>query len=111
MGGVRLSRRARILSFLSGAHKTNPLKSFRDLNDDYNTMVSMMQVGMDMAPTPTQIATWKSDCTNYNHTVAAWKNAHQQITDFNSLLVRNHLHKLTMARTTLTNDSCRFAPK
>ena len=111
IGGVRLSRRARILSFLSGAHKTNPLKSFRDLNDDYNTMVSMMQVGMDMAPTPTQIATWKSDCTNYNHTVAAWKNAHQQITDFNSLLVRNHLHKLTMARTTLTSDSCRFAPK
>ena len=40
-------------------------------------MVSMMQVGLDMAPTPTQIATWESDCSNYNRTMAAWKDTQQ----------------------------------
>ena len=37
----------------------NAMQSFADLNNAYNTMVSMMQVGLDMAPTPTQIATWQ----------------------------------------------------
>ena len=49
------------------------MQSFVDLNNAYNTMVSMMQVGLDMAPTPTQIATWENDCTDYNRTTAAWK--------------------------------------
>ena len=52
--------------------KPDALQSFVTLNNDYNTMVSMMQVGLDMAPTPTQIATWESDCSNYNRTVDAW---------------------------------------
>ena len=70
--------------------KPNELQSFLMLNNDYNTMVSMMQVGLDMAPTPTQIATWESDCGNYNRTVAAWKAMQkQQIADFNALLAKN----------------------
>ena len=85
------------------------LKSFADLNNAYNTMVSMMQVGLDMAPTPTQIATWESDCNDLNHTVDAWKNAQQQASDFNALLVKNQLHELTLAPTKLTDGACSFA--
>jgi hypothetical protein len=84
------------------------LKSFVTLNNDYNTMVSMMQVGLDMAPTPTQIATWESDCTNYNRTVTAWKAAQQQIGDFNALLAKNNLQKLNVTPTRLTESSCSF---
>jgi hypothetical protein len=29
-------------------------------------MVSMMQVGLDMAPAKAQIDTWESDCKNYD---------------------------------------------
>jgi hypothetical protein len=72
-------------------------------------MVSMMQVGLDMAPTPTQIATWESDCNDLNHTVDAWKNAQQQASDFNALLVKNQLHELTLAPTKLTDGACSFA--
>jgi photosystem II stability/assembly factor-like uncharacterized protein len=89
----------------------NALKSFMDLNNAYNTMVSMVQVGLDMAPTSTQIATWESDCNNYNRTVAEWKKAQQQITDFNALLVKNQLHELTLAPTKLTDASCSFTPE
>jgi hypothetical protein len=87
------------------------LKSFATLNNDYNTMVSMMQVGLDMAPTPTQIATWESGCTSYNRTVAAWKAAQQQITDLNAELAKNHLQELNIAPTKLTDSSCSFKPE
>ena len=86
------------------------LKSFVTLNNDYNTMVSMMQVGLDMAPTPTQIATWESDCTGFNRTVGAWKAAQQQIADFNTLLAKNNLQKLSVSSTKLTEFSCSFKP-
>jgi hypothetical protein len=82
-----------------------------DLNNAYNTMVSMMQVGLDMAPTPTQIATWESDCNNLNGTTAAWKDMQQQIADFNALLGKNRLQTLTLTPTTLTEASCTFAPE
>jgi photosystem II stability/assembly factor-like uncharacterized protein len=85
------------------------LKSFVDLNNEYNTMVSMVQVGLDMAPTSTQIATWESDCNNYNRTLAAWKGAQQQISDFNALLGKNQLHELAFTPTSLTDASCNFA--
>ncbi len=85
------------------------LKSFADLNNSYNTMVSMMQVGMDMAPTPTQIATWETDCNDLNHTVDAWKKAEQDASTFNALLVKNQLHELTLAPTKLTDGACSFA--
>jgi hypothetical protein len=73
-------------------------------------MVSMMQVGLDMAPTPTQIATWESDCNNFNRTVAAWQAMQKDIADFNAVLARNHLQELTVAHTELTDASCSFKP-
>jgi photosystem II stability/assembly factor-like uncharacterized protein len=89
----------------------NALQSFMELNNAYNTMVSMMQVGMDMAPTPAQIDTWESDCNNLNRTVKAWKDAQQQITDFNALLVKNQQHSLTLAPTKLADATCSFTPE
>ena len=93
------------------APEPNALKSFMELNNDYNTMVSMMQVGLDMAPTPTQIDTWKSDCTNYKRTMVAWKGLQQQITDFNALLAKNKLQELKTAPTKLTDPTCSFTPE
>ncbi len=90
--------------------KPNELQSFFTLNNNYNTMVSMMQIGLDMAPTPTQIASWESDCNNYNRTVAEWKKTQQQLTEFNAMLAKNQLHELTLAPTKLTDASCVFTP-
>ena len=84
----------------------NALQSFLTLNNNYNTMVSMMQVGLDMAPTPTQISTWESDCRDYNRTVAGWKAMQQQVADFNAVLAKNHLQELNVAPTKLTDASC-----
>lgn len=83
-------------------------KSFSELNNAYNTMVSMMQVGLDMAPTPVQIATWESDCNDLNHTVYEWKNMQQQISGLNAVLIKNQLHDLTLAPTKLTDMTCSF---
>jgi photosystem II stability/assembly factor-like uncharacterized protein len=88
--------------------KPDEMHSFFMLNDDYNTMVSMMQVGLDMAPTPTQIGTWESDCSNYNRTVAAWNAMQKDIADFNGVLAKNHLQELTVAPTKLTDATCSF---
>jgi hypothetical protein len=89
----------------------NAMQSFADLNNSYNTMVSMIQVGLDMAPTPTQIATWEKDCTDYNRTLTAWKAMQQQIIDFNAVLTKNNLQELNVLSTRLTNASCRFNPQ
>jgi photosystem II stability/assembly factor-like uncharacterized protein len=95
--------------FLRHRPKPGEMRSFVTLNDDYNTMVSMMQVGLDMAPTPTQIATWENDCRNYNRTVTAWRAMQkQQIADFNALLAKDHLQEFNVAPTKLTDPSCSF---
>ena len=86
------------------------LKTFANLNDEYNTMVSMVQVGLDMAPTPTQIATLAKDCREYNRTVAAWKAAQTQITDFNALLEKNQQHAITLAPVKVTDATCAPTP-
>ena len=49
------------------------MASFIALNDAFNTIVSMMEVGLDMPPTKAQIDSWEGDCNNYNTTVTAWK--------------------------------------
>lgn len=106
IGGVMPAPGAR---FRRPAPAPNELQSFLMLNDNYNTMVSMMQVGLDMAPTPTQIATWESDCNNYNRTVAAWKAMQKQdLADFNAVLAKNHLQELNIAPTKLTDATCSF---
>jgi len=86
----------------------NELRSFLTLNDNDNTLVSMMQVGYDMAPTPTQIATWVGDCRYYNRTVAAWKAAQtHQLADFNTLLAKNRLPALHLPPIKVAARSCR----
>jgi hypothetical protein len=89
----------------------NAMQSFADLNNSYNTMVSMIQVGLDMAPTPTQISTWEKDCTDYNRTLATWNGMQQQIKDFNAVLTKNNLQDLKVPPTTLTSASCSFNPE
>jgi len=94
-----------------GPPDPNALQTFFDLNNDYNTMVSMMQVGLDMAPTPTQIATWESDCTKYNRTVSAWKDMQKQLADFNAALGKNNLQPITIAPSKVSAAaSCSFKP-
>ena len=86
------------------------LQSFFELNNAFNTMVSMMQVGLDMAPTPAQIATWEKDCADLNRTRTAWEDARKQIADFNAVLVKNNLQELKVAPTKLTASACSFMP-
>jgi photosystem II stability/assembly factor-like uncharacterized protein len=93
-----------------GAPDPKALQSFADLNNAFNTMVSMMQVGLDMAPTPTQIATWEKDCNDLNRTRTAWMDARKQIDDFNSVLVKNNLQAMKVAPTKLTASACGFTP-
>lgn len=94
--------------FRRQAADPNAMKSFLTLNDDYNTMVSMMQVGMDMAPTPTQVATWEHDCQSYDRTVIAWNQAQKQIADFNAVLTKNHLQELNVAASKVGDPPCTF---
>ena len=93
------------------ASNPNALQSFFELNNAFNTMVSMMQVGLDMAPTPAQIATWQKDCTDLSHTTTAWEDALKQVTDFNAMLVKNNLQEMKVAPTKLTVSTCSFMPE
>jgi hypothetical protein len=86
------------------------LQSFSELNNAFNTMVSMMQVGLDMEPTSAQIATWQKDCTDLNRTKTAWENARKQIADFNAVLVKNNLQEMKVAPTKLSGSACTFMP-
>jgi hypothetical protein len=86
------------------------LQSFAELNNAFNTMVSMMQVGLDMAPTPTQIVTWQKDCTDLNRTTTAWEDTRKQIADFNAMLVKNNLQEMKIAPAKLTVSACSFMP-
>jgi hypothetical protein len=102
-GGGGFGRRA--------ASNPNALQSFFELNNAFNTMVSMMQVGLDMAPTPAQIATWQKDCADLSHTTTAWEDALKQVTDFNAMLVKNNLQEMKVAPTKVTVSTCSFMPE
>jgi hypothetical protein len=93
------------------ASNPNALQSFFELNNAFNTMVSMMQVGLDMAPPPAQIATWQKDCTDLSRTTTAWEDALKQVTDFNAMLVKNNLQEIKVAPTKLTVSTCSFMPE
>ena len=90
------------------APKPHALRSFLSLNNSYNTLVSMLQVGMDMPPTSTQIATWANDCRQYNRTLAAWKAMRTKIADFNKVLAKDHLPELKIAPVKLGDPACGF---
>jgi photosystem II stability/assembly factor-like uncharacterized protein len=93
------------------ASNPNALQSFFELNNAFNTMVSMMQIGLDMAPTPAQIATWQKDCTDLSHTTTAWEDALKQVTDFNAMLLKNNLQEIKVAPTKLSVSTCSFMPE
>ena len=76
------------------------MQSFIALNNSFNVMVSMMQVGLDIGPTPAQIDTWDADCRSYNTTVAAWKKVEAE--DLAAL-------EINVAPTKLTPMTCTFA--
>ena len=87
------------------------VSSFISLNDAFNAIVAMMEVGLDMAPTKAQIDSWESDCKNYNTTVTAWKTMQTvDLPAFNVLLTQNHLTPLTATTTKLGPVACTFAP-
>ena len=100
-------RRARRWTGRTGRrHRRSP-----SLNGTFNTMISMMQVGLDMAPTKAQIDTWESGCKNYNATVTAWKAMQaQDLAAFNALLTKNSLQPLTVTPTKLSVQGCAFVP-
>ena len=86
--------------------------SFVALNGTFNSLVSLMQVGLDMAPTKAQIETWTSGCRSYNATVAAWKKAQAgDLAEFNALLAKKSLPALAVTPTKLTDRVCTFAPQ
>jgi hypothetical protein len=68
-----------------------------ELNNAFNTMVSTMLVGLDMAPTPTQIATKESDRKDLNRTTAAWPDMQQQITLFSAVRAKNNQQELKLS--------------
>jgi hypothetical protein len=87
------------------------MRSFIALNNGFNTMVSMVQVGLDMPPTNAQIDTWEADCRNYNTTVTAWKKMQSDdLAAFNAVLTTNSQKPLTIAPTKLTAAACAVAP-
>lgn len=89
------------------APRPGQLESFVDENNDLNALISIVQVGMDMAPTPAQVATWESACRHYNQTVTAWNQMKTQtLVAFNQLLEQNHLQAITVSSTPLADPGC-----
>jgi photosystem II stability/assembly factor-like uncharacterized protein len=79
--------------------KAHPLVSFYDLNNDFNALVSMVQVGIDMPPTSAQHATLVHDLTEYARTVAAWGALRRHLKAFNRELAARRLAPIPLGRT------------
>ncbi len=78
--------------------KPHARKSFYDLNNAFNALVSMDQVGIDMPPTRAQHATLVHDCTEYARTVAAWGALRHRLRAFNHDLGAQHLAPIPLGR-------------
>jgi photosystem II stability/assembly factor-like uncharacterized protein len=90
-----------------GGGAPGAMQSFAALNNSFNTLVSMVQVGLDMAPTPAQVDTWESDCRSYNATLAGWKKAQaDDVAAFNTVLTRAGMTPLSVKATALTPATC-----
>jgi hypothetical protein len=86
--------------------------SFTSLNGTFGSLVSLMQVGLDMGPTQAQIDTWESGCKSFNATVAAWSTMQSgDLAAFSALLKKSNLPALTITPTKLTAQSCTFTPE
>ena len=110
-GGVRPTRGAGGRGGRGGAPAPGGITPFNTLNGSFDGMISTQQVGLDEAPTPSQIQTWEDDCSTFNSTLAAWKTAQSRdLAQFNVLLAKNNLQPLHLSSTTLTPAACHFAP-
>ncbi len=107
IGGGRPAKGFKAFLQSRAALKPLALRSFLRLNDDDNGLVSMVQIGYDMAPTTTQVASWLHDCRNYDRTLAAWKKARRTIRRLNVLLVHDRLPPLRLPPLTTARRSCR----
>ncbi len=56
-----------------GPPAPDAMLSFVALNNAFSTLVSSMQIGLDMPPTQSQIDDWETTCERYNKTLTAWK--------------------------------------
>ena len=93
-----------------GGPAPGAMQSFILINNGFNTMVSMMQVGLDMGPTKAQIDTWESDCKNYDTTLTAWKKLQSEdLKTFNDLLAKNNLKPVTVPPTKVAAATCTFS--
>ena len=93
-----------------GAPAPDALTPFNALNGTFNSIVSTSQVGLDEAPTQSQIDTWEDACKKYDVTVAEWKKVQSQdLVAFNALLSKNNLDPLQVAPSTLIDPPCTFA--
>jgi photosystem II stability/assembly factor-like uncharacterized protein len=84
--------------------------SFTALNGSFNTVVALMQNGMDMPPSKAQIHTWEAGCREYVATLATWKTTQgADLASFNSLLTRNNQAPMKVTPTALpAPGSCTF---
>ena len=84
--------------------------SFTTLNGTFNTLVALMQNGLDMAPTKAQIDTLEADCKQFGATVTAWKTAQTlDVATFNALLTKSGQKPLNVTPTALkVPASCTF---
>jgi photosystem II stability/assembly factor-like uncharacterized protein len=93
-----------------GTPAPGAITPFNALNGSFDAIVSMSQVGLDEAPTQSQINTWEADCKQYTATVAAWKTMQSKdLADFNALLSKNNLKPLQVTPTALPVPPCTFA--
>ncbi|MGH9482368.1 MAG: WD40/YVTN/BNR-like repeat-containing protein, partial [Terriglobales bacterium] len=83
--------------------------AFSALNRNFDSLVEITTVGLDMPPTASQIAEWETDCNRYNATLAAWKGIEtNDLAAFNAVLSRNNLPPLTLSSTPLGDPACTF---
>jgi hypothetical protein len=86
--------------------------SFTTLNGQFNSLVALMQNGIDMAPTKAEVDTWESYCKEYSATVVAWKQMQSvDLASFNTQLTKAEKPALKIAPTALSVPaSCAFVP-
>jgi photosystem II stability/assembly factor-like uncharacterized protein len=85
---------------------------FNGVNGTYNTLLAIMQNGIDMAPTKAQIDSLEAGCKEYSATVTAWKAMQTvDLVSFNALLTKSGQKPLSVTPTALTVPaSCTFTP-
>ncbi|MGH9466335.1 MAG: WD40/YVTN/BNR-like repeat-containing protein [Terriglobales bacterium] len=87
--------------------KPGAKQSFIDANNNFNTLVSMVQIGLDMAPTPAQLDAWKGDCQLYNQTVTAWNQMKTEtLVSFNHMLSQSQQQPITVSGNKVATLNC-----